>query len=175
MLGVEVRDSEISGSGVFATRNFKVGETVLVIDDSRVVSESAPLNPNLGEFEHHQDYLAGGKRVLLPSPERYVNHSCDPNVFHMTFDQVRRMIARRDIPRGEEITTDYILNTYEGDLWLCTCGAERCRKQIVVSFFDLPIDLQLEYLPELDSWFIKEHPEEVENLRSHRSTLRSKR
>jgi hypothetical protein len=33
------------------------------------------------------------------------------------------------------------------------------------SFFELPVETQLEYLPLLNDWFVAEHREEVEALR----------
>ena len=41
-----------------------------------------------------------------------------------------------------------------------------CRRTIVSSFFELPVELQLEYLPLLNEWFIAEHREQVEALRN---------
>ena len=50
---VEVRGSPIHGKGVFSMRGFDPGETILVIDDSRVVDDAHPLDASKGEFEHH--------------------------------------------------------------------------------------------------------------------------
>ena len=61
---VYVAESAIHGAGVFAAREFAAGETVLVLDDSRVVDGEHPLRPELGEYEYHCDYLEGGKVVL---------------------------------------------------------------------------------------------------------------
>jgi hypothetical protein len=33
------------------------------------------------------------------------------------------------------------------------------------SFFELPVEMQLEYLPLLNDWFVAEHAAEVEALR----------
>jgi len=56
-----------------------------------------------------------------------INHSCDPNVWMQ--DEVT-LVARRDIPVGEELTIDYCL--FEGDEdyvppWTCRCGTALCR------------------------------------------------
>jgi hypothetical protein len=151
--------------GVFASRDFAAGETVLIIDDSRVVDEDHPLHPERGESKHHCDYLAGGRVVLMQSPERHINSSCDPNTYVQTIDDLRHVVARRPIPAGEEITYDYIVNCHGGAVWECDCGSPRCRGTIVSSFFELPLDWQLEYLPLLDHWFAEEHREKVEALR----------
>ena len=165
MSDLNVAESKIHGIGVFAARDFKQGEIVSVIDDSRIVDEEHPLRPELGEMDYHCDYLADGKVVLMPSPERHINSHCDPNTFVKTIDGVRYNIARRAIKSGEEITTDYIINCHGGIVWQCNCRSPHCRKTIVSSFFNLPEEKQLEYLPLLDYWFIEEHQEKIEKLR----------
>jgi len=165
MPDVIVAASQIHGLGVFTTREFAEGESVLTIDDSRVVDIEHPLRPELDEHEYHCDYLADGKVVLMRFPERHINSNCDPNSYVVTIDTVRHVIARRHIQAGDEITYDYIINCYEGAVWQCHCGGPRCRGTIVSSFFELPSNLQLEYLPLLDEWFVKEHYEKVAALR----------
>jgi hypothetical protein len=165
MAEVFVATSGIHGEGVFAARDFSPGETVHILNDSRAVDDAHPLRPELGEHHFHCDYLEGGKVILQPSPERHINSSCDPNTFVKTIRGVRHVIARRFIRIGEEITYDYILNCHGGVVWQCNCGGARCRKTIGSSFFDLPVERQLEYLPLLDGWFLREHPEKIESLR----------
>jgi len=72
---VYVADSPINGRGVYAGRAYRPGETVLVLDDSRVVDAEHPLDPARGEFAHHCDTLAAGLTVLMPAPERHINSS----------------------------------------------------------------------------------------------------
>ena len=115
MSPVEVRASSIHGMGVFATRAFGVGERVLPIDDSRIVTDDAPLDPDNGEFEHHMDYL-WTHDVLMQEPERYINHCCEPNTYVRTIDGVRWVVAYRDVGRGDEITYDYCMNSYGNDV-----------------------------------------------------------
>lgn len=165
MLEVTVGESKIHGLGVFAARDFAAGETVLVMDDSRVVDDEHPLRPELGEFDDHCDYLEGGKVILQQFPERHINSSCDPNAFARRSGGASRVVARRAIKAGEEITYDYIIDCHGGEVWQCRCGSRRCRGTIVSSFFELPLELQIEYLPLLNEWFVAEHREQTEWLR----------
>ncbi len=89
MTNVCVKDSNIQGLGVFSLREFKSGDYILQIDDSRVVNDANPLKPELGEHEYHCDYLAEGRVILMRSPERHINHSCDPNTYVKTIEGVR--------------------------------------------------------------------------------------
>jgi uncharacterized protein len=161
--GVIVRESRIHGFGIFAAVNFSLGETVLAIDDSRIVDEEHPIT---AEEEHHCDYLEAGKTILMQPPERHINHSCDPNVFVRTRDGTRHVLALRGIRAGEEITYDYCVNGYGDVVWSCNCGTSRCRRTIHSDFFHLPLELQREYLPLLDEWFRKERSQDVERLKA---------
>jgi SET domain-containing protein len=165
MDNVYVAQSGIHGVGVFAARDFAAGETLMVLDDSRVVDEEHPLRPELGEYEYHCDYLEGGKVVLQRSPERHVNSSCDPNAYARRAEGKGFVVARRAIKAGEEITSDYIIDCHGGIVWDCNCGSPRCRRVVPSSFFELPVENQLEYLLLLNDWFVNEHRGEVEALR----------
>jgi hypothetical protein len=165
MPDVYVAESKIHGLGVFAARAFEEGETVLLMDDSRVVDEGHLLRPEAGEYAHHCDYLAGGKVILQGWPERHINSSCDPNAYARRAGGESLVIARRAIAAGEEITTDYIIDCDGGIVWRCRCGSARCRVIIVSSFFELPAPLQAEYLPLLNEWFVAEHRGRVAALR----------
>ena len=157
--------SPIHGMGVFSAAPFSPGEIVLKIDDSRVVTDANPLNPAQGEFEHHCDYLAGGKVVLMQPPERFINHRCDPNTYVRTIAGDRYVIALREIRPGEEITYDYCINGDGDTAWDCSCGSPECRKRLLSGFFHLPVDIQARYLALLDDWFVAEHRDEVDRLK----------
>lgn len=164
MINVEHRESSIEGLGVFARRSFEVGETLLVLDASRVVDDEHPLRPDLGEDESHCTVLGDGSVVLLPEPERYLNHSCDPNAFLRSRGREVHVIARCRILSGDEVTLDYLINTHGGTRWRCLCGAPGCRGLLEASFFDLPTEIQRDYLPLLEDWFVAAHQAEVRRL-----------
>ncbi len=131
---------------------------------SREVTPDKPLHPEAGEFDHHCDYLADGLVVLMQLPERYINHSCDPNTYVKTLLGVRYVFALRDIADGEEITYDYTINGFGNVVWECNCGSERCRHAIHSDFFHLPFWLQVEYLPLLDDWYVRAYRFQIEAL-----------
>jgi len=102
---------------------------------------------------------------LMQPPERYINHSCDPNSYVKTVQGVRTLLAMRQIKKGAEITYDYAINGYYETSNPCNCGAKNCRKILNCDFFQLPEALQQKYLPYLDNWFVKEFKEKVEELK----------
>ena len=158
------KKSLINGIGVFTKVHFNKGAIVKKLDDSRIVDSENPLNIKKGEHEHHCDWLENSKQILMPIPERYINHSCQPNTYVKTLNGLRYVIALNEIEIGEEITYDYLLNCDGGDLWKCNCGEPNCRKNIPSSFFHLPQDEQEKLKPLLDSWFTKEHASKMKNI-----------
>lgn len=61
-----------------------------------------------------------------PKHWKPINHSCDPNCW-MTGLEVR---ARRNIPKGEELTLDYATFLPHHPPFDCWCGAKTCRKKM---------------------------------------------
>ena len=157
---VDVKPSGIEGLGIFARRPIRAGERFREITVVREVTSDTPLRPDRGERADHCDF-PDGKVVLLGSPDRYVNHSCDPNAW-MDYHGARcYFVARRDIHPGEEITCDYSINLTDGSSWPCYCGVPRCRGTVVGDFFRLPSAIQLEYRPLLAGWFVRRHAERL--------------
>lgn len=121
MENVEVRLSKIDKHGVFALRPFKKGEIVLRWDISHQLTAQQVVQ--LSEEEKHYLTCIEGRYTLLYPPERYVNHSCDPNTCVKDFCDV----AIRDIQPGEEITGDYTEDLPPGQEISCQCGSPNCR------------------------------------------------
>lgn len=120
--GIEVRNSKIEGSGVFATKNFKKGEIVLKWDLSHQLSQKEYLN--LPKSEKKCVVFGNNKYYLMQKPFRYVNHSCNSNTKVENFCD----IAIKNIKKGEEITSDYNDDAPpEGEVIECNCGAENCK------------------------------------------------
>lgn len=123
-MDVIVRPSLIHARGVFAAHAFKRGDAVLRWDTSRRIAKSDIDSLDAAERPYVHPYDAASF-VLVQSPERFVNHSCDHNTEVVDFADV----AVRDIAAGEEITS-----TYETDgaglSFECSCGAPSCRRRI---------------------------------------------
>lgn len=163
MGNIVLKRSKIHGDGVFANRDFKKNETILLIDDSDVVVDPSKLTEK--QFRFDCDYLANGKVVLMKEPERSINHSCNPNSYIKTIDNIRHVLAMRNIKKGEEIAFDYSINSSNEGTFVCHCGSKNCRKVYQGNFFKLPRELQIKYLPFLEDWFVEQHKEEIEKLK----------
>ena len=162
---VEVRESPIQGRGVFAVSDIPAGAVIREYNLIREVTASSRIDPERGECAEHCTY-PGDRIFLVGPPDRYFNHSCDPNAYKRFRGTAIEILARRAIPAGSEITHDYAINTDGGSTWPCRCGSTRCRVTTPPSFFDLPKPIQIEYLALLADWFVAGHAQRVERLRA---------
>ena len=163
MPDVDVRASRIQGLGIFAARPFRNGERISRVNIVREVTSESPLREELGELIEHCAY-PDGTVVLWGTPDRHINHSCDPNAW-ISYDAGGCcLVARRVIASGAEVTCDYNINIADGTRWPCNCGAARCRGEVAGEFFDLPAEWQREYRPLLAEWFVRRHRERLAAL-----------
>jgi SET domain-containing protein len=117
---IEIRQSGISGRGLFARRKFAKGETVLRWDLSRKIRRDS-IDSLPAEEHHFLNPFDDTFFLIVGEPERYVNHSCANNTRVEQFTDV----ATRDIFPGEEITSDYRSGGAAVD-FVCRCGAPNC-------------------------------------------------
>jgi SET domain-containing protein len=134
-----IKKSGIAGKGVFASHDFKKGETICNFKGKRL---------NISEVQRLYD--KGDKRVTCDSFQIFersyirlddiynsINHSCDPNA---GVKKVRTLTALKNIKKGEEITFDYSATewtpqdytAYNPRQWpmTCACGYKFCRRKI---------------------------------------------
>ncbi|MFE4447874.1 SET domain-containing protein-lysine N-methyltransferase [Streptomyces sp. NPDC056820] len=102
--GYELKRTDAKGEGVFATRSFQVGETVMV-----------------GVIDREVDHNHSHASQLVPK----VNHSCEPNCgIRLNASGAHDLIARWPITAGQEITFDYAMRNYSVDHFAAHC---QCR------------------------------------------------
>ncbi|MEI7620008.1 MAG: SET domain-containing protein-lysine N-methyltransferase [Candidatus Falkowbacteria bacterium] len=118
MDNIFIKKSKINNKGVFASHDFKKGDVVLLWKP-KVISKE--------EFEKltkkNNNYLVeqDGNYFLMQPPEKFVNHSCDPNTRALN----KSDIAIRDIKTGEEVTSSYLSSGSN-----CNCGSKNCKGKI---------------------------------------------
>jgi uncharacterized protein len=107
--GFDVRDSSISGRGLFAAKVCYAGEALLIIS-GELIDQHEALRRERAEgnwyiyWNHDRQYIdtAYGRHG------RYLNHSCAPNTITAPRDKASLyLVAVRDIAPGEELTLDY--------------------------------------------------------------------
>jgi hypothetical protein len=130
-----VSHSVIEGDGLHASDDLAAG-TVVIRLGGRIVS-SADLEELIAAADTdpdaaYVDTMTVYEDAHLVLPPRtiahFVNHSCDPNLWHVGPYEVA---ARRDIGAGEELTLDYGTNSgASGFSMVCNCGSSACRGEI---------------------------------------------
>lgn len=146
------------GRGIYASRAISSGETVLRFR-GRIITFDQSGNPR---YEKYCVQIGPESYTLTWAPERYINHSCDPN---LGFADARTLRAVRDIPSGAELTFDYSTSMAENS-WTMECGCAQpgCRG-LITDFVDLPAELKERYraMGVIPSWLTPDL--EVEQLR----------
>lgn len=145
---VTVEPSPIEGRGLFAAGDLPEGTLVLRLG-GRVV-RSAELARRIaaadaGRAPYVDTITVGDDRhLVLPagSAAHFANHSCDPNLWH---DGPYRLVARRAVAVGEELTVDYGTDSgAEGFVMACACGSALCRGRVTGDDWRRP-ELQARY------------------------------
>jgi hypothetical protein len=137
--GYELRSGiDDRNDGVFATRAFAEGDTVML----GVAGRRRHTNPS------HANQVSLTEYVMETGLGPKVNHSCDPNcgVRPSTHVDGFDFIARRPIADGEELTFDYAMRNYSIDHFPheCLCGSEECRG-LITGWRDLPASRKADY------------------------------
>jgi len=139
---VIVKDARKKGKGVFALKNFKKGEFIFRGKKGRVIhrKDLPKLSKDDGMHLNEVDY---NTYEIMQAPEKFLNHSCDPN----SISKGRSLFALKPIRKGEEITVDYRINAFDRNRWRCYCGSKNCKGWCISDFFTIPEKLQKKYLP----------------------------
>ena len=140
---LELRTSEIQGTGAFAIRAIKKGTRLIEYLGQRISWRTADKRYDDDKMGRHHTFLfTVDDKVVIDgavqgNAARFLNHSCDGNCEAVT-DRKRIFIeARRSIKAGEELLYDYQYertddHTEEDErLYACRCGSPNCRGSIL--------------------------------------------
>lgn len=128
---ITIKKSKIAGTGAYASQPIparkKIGNMEGEIISYREAQRRVKKQPGnvlfMVEFDHEDIALDASVRS---NELRFINHSCDPNVFMRRAYRKVEYYAKRPIKKGEELTCDYGETHHEGTL-PCRCGAKNCR------------------------------------------------
>jgi SET domain-containing protein len=113
----EVRQNkENQQHGLFANASFKVGDTIVAFDASKIMDTPNYLTVQVSEHKHIH---------LSPEYLQYVNHCCEPNVLFNTTTMQLECIT--DIEAGEELRFFYPATEWRiSQQFICNCGKPSC-------------------------------------------------
>ena len=139
-----IRETD-KGKAVFADADVRKGEFICEFT-----------GPIIGKKEYLKIHDPDNNHFLQIDDDRFmgpshgaddlINHSCDPNCGLVYRDGVVKLMAIRDIRRGDELSFDYS-TTMDEDCWemTCLCGEKNCRRT-VRDFKYLPPEIQKKYI-----------------------------
>jgi hypothetical protein len=117
----ELWECSVTGEkALHSTVSFQTGDIICSFGARETLSQPNYLTVQLNEHEH-----------ILLDPEflQYINHSCQPNVFFDTTNQVLRCL--RPIEVGEEMSFFYPSTEWSMNQGFdCVCNSEGCLERI---------------------------------------------
>jgi SET domain-containing protein len=120
---VIVKNSKIHGKGIFTKENIPKNQLIMVIKGEVISGKECERR----EIEENNVYIFWNGRYYIDTINtqkiKYINHDCDPNCEVLDRDRHSlKLVSRRDISAGEEITMDYGYDEiYEN------CSCHTCR------------------------------------------------
>ena len=146
------RNSAIHGVCLVTTEPIHAGELIWELDEPMYSwQEIESWDDDRRQAFDWYGFRCGEDRYSLPEGlSREMNHSCDPTTW---WRGSTRLVARRDIEAGEEITYDYTtceIDDVGGNAFemKCSCGSRNCRGTISSRDY-LDPGWQLQYGPNL--------------------------
>lgn len=128
-MSLYISESKIIGQGLYSDRSHRKGERVGIIHGpievvhkftGKLITESL-------------NWIGVGRYSWINTDKslfRYINHSCEPNVY---IKGKRIVVALHDISSGDELTMDYSLTEPDPEYVMpgrCRCKSKGCRKVI---------------------------------------------
>jgi len=170
--GYELRKTIEKGEGIFATKCFKAGETVM----------TGRIEKKLYKNHSHASQTGENEYVLHAGSITKVNHSCHPDCgIQLNETGAHNFVAMKDIKVNEEVTFDYAMRNYGIDFFPkhCMCDSEECRG-VISGWKDLSDKKKKEYkgfaAPYLLALDIKHSFEKLQNkLMSFKKPIRKPR
>ncbi|OHA93488.1 MAG: hypothetical protein A3H52_02220 [Candidatus Zambryskibacteria bacterium RIFCSPLOWO2_02_FULL_39_26] len=144
---VKNRFSQTSGRGLSAVEEISKGE--IVADYTNGTGEYIDTEKSDELFEKGNDHMIQIDDDLFFAAVKnsdsedadYINHSCDSNC---GIKDKLKIVARKDIDVGEEITIDYAMMESSDYSFKCNCGFLKCRGVVTGNDWKIP-ELQNRY------------------------------
>ncbi len=138
--------SDIHGLGVIAIKPILKGELVcviggIIIPTSQIKQYRKKMGHHHAGFQIDEDFFICPTTIGEYKETGVFNHSCEPNV---GFVDSIKLVAIKNINKGEELAFDYAFSEIEFESFECNCGSKNCRKTITPDDWKIP-ELQRKY------------------------------
>jgi hypothetical protein len=111
------KKSSIHRIGIFTEQNIK----------KNVVFYEVPMDLISNDPKKRWAHIGKNRWVSDEKVLNYINHSCDSNS-RLDISDLPKLIAKRDIKAGEEITVNYNETEKNGEKIPCNCKSKKCKK-----------------------------------------------
>ncbi len=101
----KVKQSKVSGDGLFATQKIAKDEYIITYTGEYITDTEANKRKSKYIFEIDDTHSIDAQDEK--NTARYINHFCEPNVEARIVNGEIRFYANRDIDKGEELGFDY--------------------------------------------------------------------
>lgn len=146
-MNIRLEATADKGNGVYSTRPFKAGETVLI----------GRIEKRLSKNHSHASQIGENEFALHAGLTSKFNHSCNPNCgIRVNVFGAHDFVAMRDINQNEEVTFDYAMRNYTIEYFpgRCECGEKVCRG-LITGWKDLPQNRKEQYSGFVAPYLIK--------------------
>ncbi len=115
-----------AGLGLYALTEFKRGDFIVEYTGEHITDEEADKRSGKYLFILTKDLVIDGRG--RSNIARYINHSCKPNAeAELDLDELKvRILARKKITAGEEITYDYGKEYWNHHIRPFGCRCQKC-------------------------------------------------
>jgi SET domain-containing protein len=145
-----VKDSDISGSGVFTKEHIQAGDCICPLFGILYMLDQAKIS-----YPKYSYQISDTAAIETANEPGYINHSCSPNIY---LGNNWSFYAIHDIPADSEIVIDYATVDFFDYSFECDCGSENCRN-IFSGILSQDIDFQKKcghlFSPYLKEKFLK--------------------
>jgi hypothetical protein len=136
---IEVRNSPVHGSGVFAVANIPKGARIVEYLGERLSHAAADARyEDHDENDNHTFLFIVDKNTVIDAgvsgnAARFINHHCEGNCTSVIENRRVFIDATRAIAPGEELGYDYEIGRDKDDppnvdeIYACRCGSPKCR------------------------------------------------
>ena len=139
------------GKGFFAKKNIKKGEVVLIFEGKLRNLQDLESLPD--DVSDHAVQVSENKWLELTDNAKLINHSCEPNC---GIKNKVKIIAMKDISKGDEVTFDYNMTEDSGWKMECKCGSKNCRK-LIQNHEHLPREFRDKYKGYISDWLVEKY------------------
>ena len=137
---VIIKETKNIGKGLFAIDDIKKGEVIADWTGGNVY-EAKKTSELPVEVRDHVIQSDEHKWIDTNGLGRYFNHSCEPNC---GVKEKFKIIAMKDIKKGEWLTDDYEMTENSDWKMICKCGSKNCRK-IIGAYKNMPDETRKKY------------------------------